>query len=393
MRLWKIVLLGLIVLGGGAAYFYRQQIPQLLAMLESKGPPPPTGFVMPVPVAPVVQRAVNIYLDYSARTESIRDITLQARVAGYVKEQHVPDGADVAAGDLLYAIDQRDYQATHDRAKAEKERDIAARDYASSNLERGSELTKSGWLAKDTYDQRTSSLRQAAAAITIDDAAIRTAELNLEYTQIRAPFAGRLGKNQAPIGTLISVAGAPLNTLVQLDPIYVTFNPSETDLATIQKVHTSGEVAAEIFVPGDDKTSHKGTVTFIDNTVDRLTGTLTARATIANSDRALLPGQYVRIRIHAGDDTNALMVPQTAVGSSQLGKYVYVVGDKNIAQQKLVTTGPTDGDFISVAGVNEKDLVITGNLQKIGPGSPVQPLTAPPPQAKDKAPLTTGTVN
>ena len=249
MRLWKIVLLGLIVLGGGAPYFYRQQIPQLLAMLESKGPPPPTGFVMPVPVAPVVERAVNIYLDYSARTESIRDITLQARVAGYVKEQHVPDGADVAAGDLLYAIDQRDYQATLDRAKAEKERDIAARDYASSNLERGSELTKSGWLAKDTYDQRTSSLRQAAAAITIDDAAIRTAELNLEYTQIRAPFAGRLGKNQAPIGTLISVAGAPLNTLVQLDPIYVTFNPSETDLATIQKVHTSGEVAAEIFVP------------------------------------------------------------------------------------------------------------------------------------------------
>ena len=112
-------------------------------------------------------------------------------------------------------------------------------------------------------------------------------------------------------------------------------------------------------VPGDDMTSHKGTVTFIDNTVDRLTGTLTARATIANSDRALLPGQYVRIRIHAGDDTNALVVPQTAVGSSQLGKYVYVVGDKNIAQQKLVTTGPTDGDLISVAGVNEKDLVIT----------------------------------
>lgn len=391
MRLWKIVLLGLIVLGGGAAYVYRQQLPQLLAMVESKGPPPPTGFVMPVPTTPVVKRAVGIYLDYSARTESIRDITLQARVAGYVKEQHVPDGADVAAGDLLYAIDERDYQATLDRAKAEKQRDIAARDYASSNLERGSELTKSGWLAKDTYDQRTSSLRQADAAITIDDAAIRTAELNLEYTQIRAPFAGRLGKNQAPIGTLISVAGAPLNTLVQLDPIYVTFNPGEADLATIQKVHASGAVAAEIFVPGSDKPSHKGTITFIDNSVDRLTGTLTARATIANSDRALLPGQYVRIRIHAGEDANALMVPQTAVGSSQLGKYVYVVGDKNIAEQKLVTTGPTDGDLVSVAGVNEKDLVITGNLQKIGPGSPVQPLTAPAPQAK--AALTTGAVN
>ncbi len=391
MRLWKIVLLGLVILGGGAAYLYRQQIPQLLAMLESKGPPPMAGFVMPVPVTPVVKRAVGIYLDYSARTESIRDITLQARVAGYVKEQHIPDGADVNAGDLLYAIDERDYQAALDRAKAEKDRDIAARDYANSNLERGSELTKSGWLAKDTYDQRTSSLRQAEASISIDDAAIRTAQLNLEYSQIKAPFPGRLGKNQAPIGTLINVAGAPLNTLVQLDPIYVTFNPSEADLAIIQKVHTSGEVAAEIFVPGDDKPRHKGTITFIDNAVDRLTGTLTARATIANSDKGLLPGQYVRIRIRAGEDPNALMVPQTAVGSSQLGKYVYIIGDKNIAAQKLVTTGPTDGDLVSVVGINEKDLVITGNLQKIGPGSPVQPLNAPAPQAK--AGLATGAVN
>ena len=198
---------------------------------------------------------------------------------------------------------------------------------------------------------------------------------------------------QAPVGTLVSVAGAPLNTLVQLDPIYVTFNPSETDLATIQKGHTSGEVAAEIFCSRRRQDTPQGQAH-----VHRQHGRSADRHDHrAGDDRkcrpALLPGQYVRIRIHAGDEANALMVPQTALGSSQLGKYVYVVGDKNIAQQKLVTTGPTDGDLISVAGVNEKDLVITGNLQKIGPGSPVQPLTAPPPQAKDKAPLTTGTVN
>jgi membrane fusion protein, multidrug efflux system len=388
MRAWKAAFLGLVALAGGAAYYYRQSIPMLLAEVEGPAPAPPGAFVMPVPVAPVVKRAVNIYLDYSARTESINDITLQARVAGYVQKQHVPDGSDVKQGELLYTIDPRDYQAALDRAKAEKQRDIAARDYASSNLERGTELTKSGWLAKDTFDQRSSLLRQSEAAISIDDAAIRTAELNLEYTQIRAPFDGRLGKNQASIGALISVAGAPLNTLVQLDPIYVTFNPSETDLATIQKVHKSGDVAAEIFVPGDGKPPHKGTVTFIDNNVDRLTGTLTARATIANADHALLPGQYVRIHVHAGSNPDALMVPQTAIGSSQLGKYVYVVGDKNIAEQKLVTLGPTDGDLVSVTGVSDKDLVITGNLQKIGPGSPVQPLTAPAPQAK--ADLQTG---
>ncbi|MET0407358.1 MAG: efflux RND transporter periplasmic adaptor subunit [Hyphomicrobium sp.] len=389
MRVWKAALLIAVLAGAGAAYYNRQKLPFLIAEIEGQPPAPPPAFAMPVPVTAVVKKAVSIKLDYSARTESIRDITLQARVAGYVQAQHAPDGSDVTAGQLLYTIDPRDYQAALDRAKAEKQRDVAARDYASSNLERGTELTKSGWLAKDTFDQRSSLLRQAEAGIDIDDAAIRTAELNLEYTQIKAPFAGRLGKNQAPIGALISVAGAPVNTLVQLDPIYVTFNPAETDLTAIDKVHKSGEVAAEISVPGS-KASHKGTVTFIDNTVDRMTGTLTARATIANADRALLPGQYVRIQIHAGENPDALLVPQTAVGSSQLGKYVYVVGPKNIAEQKLVTLGPTDGDLVSVSGVNEKDLVITGNLQKIGPGSPVQPLTGPPPEAK--ASLQTGAV-
>jgi multidrug efflux system membrane fusion protein len=121
-----------------------------------------------------------------------------------------------------------------------------------------------------------------------------------------------------------------------------------------------------------------------------MTGTLTARATISNPDHGLLPGQYVRIHVHAGDNPNALMVPQTAIGSSQLGKYVYVVGEKKVAEQKLVTLGPTDGDLVSVVGIDEKDLVITGNLQKIGPGSPVQPL---PQQPQAKAVLQTGSTD
>jgi multidrug efflux system membrane fusion protein len=323
----------------------------------------------------VVKKTIPIYLEYSARTESIRNITLQARVAGYLQAQPAPDGADVKQGDLLYQIDTRDLQAALDQANAQAQRDLAALDYARSNLNRGTELAKTGWVAKDTYDQRVSAMRQAEAALEMDQAAIQNARLNVGYAEIRAPFSGRLGRNQAPVGTLVSIGGTVLNTLVQLDPIYVTFNPSETDLTVIQKARATGNIEADIFLPSEMQWRQKGELTFVDNVVDRMTGTVTARATIANSDFTLLPGQYVKVRLHIGDQVNALLVPQTALGSSQLGKYVYVVGAEHKVEQRLVTLGPPDGTLISVVkGLAEGDQVIVGNLQKIGPGMPIQPM-------------------
>jgi multidrug efflux system membrane fusion protein len=170
-----------------------------------------------------------------------------------------------------------------------------------------------------------------------------------------------------------------LNTLVQLDPIYVTFNPSETDLAQIEEARATGPIDVDLLLPGETEPRQKGQLTFIDNTVDHSTGTITARATIGNGKFTLLPGQYVRVRLHIKQQPDALMVPQVALGSSQLGKYLYVLGKGNTVDQRIVSLGPTNGDQVAIlSGVSEGDQVITGNLQKIGPGMPVSPLPQKP---------------
>lgn len=378
MRIMRTVLVSFAALGAaGLAGVY---IASLNLGDAKAAAPAGMMMAMPTPVTPVVKKTLPIYLDYPARIESIRNIALQARVSGYIDAQPAPDGADVKAGDLLYRIDPRDLQAALDQANAQAQRDAAALEYAKANFNRGEELAKEGFVAKDAYDQRASTMRQAEAALAIDRAAIRAAELNLGYTEIRAPFAGRLGRNQAAKGALVGPASGALNTLVELDPIYVLFNPSESELAEIQEARAAGKVEAEVTTAVEGSPAYRGELTFLDNVVDKATGTIAARVTLANPDFALLPGQYVRVRLHIRDQPDALLAPQAALGSSQMGKYLYVVGAGDKAEMRLVTLGPQDGALVSIEkGVAEGDLIIVGNLQKIGPGSPVKPLPAKEP--------------
>jgi membrane fusion protein, multidrug efflux system len=332
---------------------------------------------LPVPVATVVKKSIPVYLDYVGTAEAIRSVTLQAKVGGYLSARGAPDGADVKEGDLLYRIDPRDYQAALDQVKAQAQRDAAAQDYSRASQHRNAVLSKQGWVAQDTADQTNSTLHQAEATLAADQAAIEAAQLNLGYTELRAPFAGRLSRSLVHEGALISAAGTQLNTLVQLDPIYATFNPGERDLARIEKYRAAGPIPVEVQVGDLGTASFSGTLSFIDNAVDRNTGTITARATIANPDRSLLPGQYVHVRLRLAERPDALLVPQVALGSSQLGKFVYVVGEGNRAEQRFVTPGDSYGDLVVIEkGVREGEAVIVGNLQKLGPGAPVQPQPA-----------------
>jgi multidrug efflux system membrane fusion protein len=333
--------------------------------------------VLPVPTVAVVKKTVPLYLDYVGMTEPLRTVTLQAKVTGYLAVQAAGDGADVKTSDLIYRIDPRDYQAALDQAKAQVQRDQAALEYARANNHRNSVLVKAGWVTKDAFDQNTSTLRQAEATLAVDQAALETAQLNLGYTEIRAPFTARLSRSSVHEGTLISAAGTQLNTLVQLDPIYATFNPAETDLAAIDKARAKGPVPVEIRTNDEGPLQLRGTLAFIDNAVDRGTGTIAARALIPNHDLTLLPGQYIRARVNIGDRPDALLVPQAAIGSNQIGKFVYVVGAGDTAEQRMVKLGPTYGELVVVDnGVKEGESIITGNLQKLGPGAAVQPKPA-----------------
>ena len=346
---------------------------------DAKAAPMAAAFAMPVPVFAVIKQNLPIYLRYPGRVEAIRNVSLQARVSGYVDAQTAPDGADVKSGDLLYKIDPRDLQAALEQARAAAQRDAASLDYAKANMSRGQELLKSGYVAKDAYDQRSSALGVAQAALVADQAAIDAATLNLGYTQIRAPFNGRLGRNLAPKGALVGPASGPLNTLVQLDPVYVTFNPSETELAQIERARAAGKVEAEVSTPGEPSLTRKGALTFLDNVIDRATGTIVARVTLDNPDFALLPGQYVSVRLLIRNEPDALMAPAAALGSNQMGKFVYVVGAGDKAEMRALELGPADGPLVSVRkGLQEGERVIVGNLQKIGPGSPVQALPGKP---------------
>jgi multidrug efflux system membrane fusion protein len=360
---WAILAV-LVVAGGAASWWLLASAPQ---QVQAARPP------MPVPVMIVKATDLPVYRSFPAVTQAMRMVTIQARVTGYLAQQAAVDGADVAAGALLYRIDPKDYQMAFAEAQAQRAGASASLRYARVTNGRNQVLARDGWVSRDTADQTQSNFNQGQASVANNGAAVTEAALNLSRTEIRAPFAGRISASQVFQGSLISVAGATLNTLVQLDPIYVSFNPAENDLAAITREQGRAPIQTDVAVDGS-KPDHKGALTFIDNQVSQSTGTILLRATIANPDRGLLPGQYVTARLHLGDLPGALLVPQSAVGTTQIGRSVMVVAAGNRVAARTVTLGDTyDENIVVLTGLKAGDRVITGQLQKLKPGMQVDP--------------------
>ncbi|MGT2466856.1 efflux RND transporter periplasmic adaptor subunit [Mesorhizobium atlanticum] len=301
---------------------------------------------------------------------------------GYLQEQTAADGSDVKQGDMLYRIAPDDYQAALSQAKAQVQRDTATLEYAKvQSRPRHRHPAKAGYLDKDGFDQRTSNLRAAQAALAVDqaggaDSRGSTSAMPRSRRRSRAASAAaRLRSARWSVSPArCSYAGAARPDLCDLQSERDRPGADRAGERPVRSPSTCSCPARRAAEPEGRE------LTFIDNTIDHSTGTITARATIGNAKFTLLPGQYVRVRLHVKEQPNTLMVPQVALGSSQLGKYLYVIGKGNTVDQKLVSLGPTDGDLISVtSGISETGQVITGNLQKIGPGMPVSPLPQPKP--------------
>ena len=324
---------------------------------------------VPVTTLEMAPRTVPISYEAVARTEGSREVQVRARVAGILERQLYTEGDTVKAGQPLFRIERAPFEIDLQQARAVLAQEIARRDLARGESERLKSLVDRRAISQKEADQAASSLQQTAAAVQIAQARVRQAELNLSYTDVRAPIGGITGRAMQSVGSLVSPTGesALLTTLVQGDPIWVRFSISEAEFSRVRG-NESIEVTLEL---ADGKPyPHAGKLNFAGSTVDAATGTVQMRAELPNPKLDLLPGQYVRVRAVAGT-REAFVVPQTAVAQNEAGRFVWVA-DGGKAVQRQVRTGSWLGaDWIILDGLKAGDKVIVDNLVRLRPGAAV----------------------
>ncbi|CAM5776339.1 MexE family multidrug efflux RND transporter periplasmic adaptor subunit [Labrys miyagiensis] len=352
-------------------------------------PPPPAK----VGVAAPVQKPVINYLLATGNANAINSGNLVARVAGFVSAINYKDGDFAKTGTSLFTIEPQPYQLALESSQAS----LASADanYAQqlSNYKRQATLQTKDFASQATLEQATASRDAAQAGVNQSKVAVEQAQLNLGYTDVKAPFDGVVTARQVSLGDFVGNGTATvLATIVQLDPIYVDFNVSETDVLNIRSnMKRNGvtladlrKVPVEIGLQNEDGYPHKGTLSYIAPSLTANTGTLAVRAELDNPGNAILPGYFVRVRVPLASRGDSLLVPDTAIGSDQGGRYVLLVGKDNVVEQRKVEIGQLDGDMrVITSGLDPTDKVVVDGILRAVPGQKVDPQDAGKPAGQD----------
>ena len=358
-------------------------------------PPPPDAApqALPASVATVVQSDVMAWDEFSGRLEAVERVEVRPRVAGTVQSVHFREGGLVKRGDLLFTLDPAPYAAEVDRAQAQVAAAEARVSHAQSEHARAQRLWEEDAIAQRELDERANALREAQANLRAATAALQSARLNLDYTQVRAPIAGRIGKLEVTVGNLVAAGpGAPvLTTLVSVHPIYASFDADERVVARALQQLPGGSSArgqieripVQMGTATSDDTPYEGKLQLVDNQVNATSGTVRVRAVFDNTDGRLMPGQFARLRMGQAQASSSLLINERAVGTDQDKRFVMVVGPDNKAAYREVTLGPSvNGLRMVTSGLKAGERIVVNGLHRVRPGT----LLAPQPVAMDAKP-------
>ncbi len=354
------------------------------AKTEQAAPPPPA-----VTVATPISRELIEWKDFTGQFEAVDFVDVRARVSGYLESIHFTDGQIVKKGDLLFVIEPKPFELALELAKAQLAEAEASLELAKAQLQRTSELRKKDYATVETYDERVAQVNTATASRDAAVAALDQAQLNLDYTRVTAPIAGRASRHELSVGNLVigGTTGTPtlLTTIVSLDPIHFFFNVSEADGMAYKRLVEKGEIPSardekkkvQVEAQLIDETGWplKGAIDFVDNTYDRSTGTIRVRAAFPNPDYFITPGQFGRIRVPMSQLHSVLLVPDAAVVTDQSTKMLFSVAPDGTVVPKPVELGPVvDGNLRIVrGGITKDDKIIVAGLLRARPGQKVTP--------------------
>jgi RND family efflux transporter MFP subunit len=349
---------------------------------QGGGPLPPA-----VTVAKPVKRTVSDFDEYVGRFTAVNSVEVRARVSGYLDGVHFKDGQIVKQGDLLFTIDKRPFQNTLEQARANLVQAKSNLAFTESDYTRGQQLVRDKTITDQTFEQRAQAYRNAQASVSNNEAAVRQAELDIEFTELRAPVNGRIGDRRVSPGNLVTGGTSGnttlLATIVSTEPIYFEFTFDEASFLRYERLSNTGnEVASRsagvqvtLKLIDERDFEHQGRMDFVDNVIDRATGTIRGRAVFANPNNIFTPGMFARVRMPASPPSEALLVPDAAIGTEQVQKYLLVVDAENTTRQKYIVPGQLTPDGLRVIkeGLGPDDRVVISGLMQARAGMKVRP--------------------